>query len=292
MKMPFPHVIAKLSLFLATLIWGSTFILMKNMLNTVGTYHLLAIRFSAAAVLLGYAYHDRLRTVNMHLLLRGFLLGLFLFLAYAAQTVGLKTISPGKSAFLSTTYCIFTPTLSWLFLRERPRLRQLTAAFICLLGIACISLDGKIALAPGEVITLCGGIFFSLHVMDLSHHSRDLSIIPLTVLQFMTSSALAWGCAFFLETPDILLTPAVSASLFYLSILGTALAFLLQNSAQKYLSASAASLILSFEAVFGAVFSALFANESLTPRTIMGFSLILGAILLSEVRVSSAKHTK
>lgn len=275
-------VAAKIGLFAAAMIWGSTFLLMKETLNSVSTYHLLAIRFSVAAAVLGFLFHAHLRALDRRLFGRGFLLGAFLFAAYALQTEGLKSISPGKSAFLSAVYCIFVPFLGWMFLHRKPTARQLFSGAVCLVGIALISLDSSLEPGKGELLTLSGGLFFSLHIVDLAHIAGKLPMIALTVLQFSASALMAWGVSFLLDEPAAHLTPGISASLLYLCIVGTTTAFLLQNFAQKHISASTASLILGFEAVFGAFFSFLFAHEPLTPRILLGFVLILGAILLAE----------
>lgn len=275
--------LARLALLAATLAWGSTFIITKNTLDTIDTFYLLAIRFSGAALVLGLVFHRALYHLNRAVLVRGALLGVFLFVAYVLQTEGLKRSTPGKTAFLSAVYCVVVPFLGWFVSGRRPTLFNLSAALLCLGGIGCVSLEGSFSIGAGDLLTLGCGFFFAVHIITVSRVSRAHSVIGLTVVQFTTASLLAWVSALCFNAPPAPFTPAVNLSLAYLCLVATALAFLCQNVGQKYLPPATASLLLSLEAVFGVICAVLFAHEPLTPQMLIGFGLIFAAVLVAEV---------
>ena len=123
--------LAKPLLFLAAFIWGTSFFIMKNTLDAVPPFWLLAFRFTTGAVLLGLVCGKRWRTrFTRDYLWRGGIFGLFLFFAYTAQTFGLTGTTPSKNAFLTATYCVLVPFLAWRVFHRRPDQYNLLAAFL------------------------------------------------------------------------------------------------------------------------------------------------------------------
>lgn len=283
MKNFYPARLARPALFAATVVWGASFVIMKNSLDHIGVYYLLAIRFSGAALLLAILSFFLPPIVRKGDLPCGGLCGLVLFCAYALQTEGLKTISAGKNAFLTAVDCVLVPFLVWAFLGIRPTFFHLIAALLGLGGIGFISLDSSLTLARGDLLTLGGGFFFAVHVVALSALAKGRNILRITTVQFAASAGLSLIFALWFNTPPRRITPQMAASLLYLCIFATALAFLCQSFGQRYLSPASTSLILCTEAIFSVVFSFLFAAEPLNGRILLGFALILLAILISEV---------
>ena len=278
----FPR-LARPALFAATVVWGASFVIMKNTLDHIGIYYLLAIRFSGAALLLALLSLFLPPVCQKGDLPCGGLCGLVLFCAYALQTEGLKTISAGKNAFLTAVDCVLVPFLVWFFLGIRPTFFHLIAALLGLGGIGFISLDSSLTMARGDLLTLGGGFFFAFHVVALSALARGRSILRVTTVQFAASAGLSLLFALCFDTPPSHFSPQTAASLLYLCIFATALAFLCQSFGQRYLSPASTSLILCTEAIFSVVFSFFFAAEPLNGRILLGFALILLAILISEV---------
>ncbi|HBI72474.1 MAG TPA: EamA family transporter, partial [Lachnospiraceae bacterium] len=97
---------AKVALFGASLIWGSSFLVVKNSVDTITPHVLLLIRFSVGGLLLCLIFFHRLRELNCDYFIKGSLLGLLLFLGYSLQTIGITDTTPGKNAFLSAIYCV------------------------------------------------------------------------------------------------------------------------------------------------------------------------------------------
>lgn len=276
-------VAARFALLAATVTWGTTFLITQNTLDAIDTYYLLAIRFSGAALLLYMLFHRRFARLDHALLRRGAMLGLTLFAAYVLQTEALKRTAPGKVAFFSAVDCVAVPFLAWLVSQKKPTLLHVSAAFFCLGGIGCVSLEENVTFAAGELLALGCGILFGAHILGLSRLAEGQPILPLTVMQFGTTAALAWLFALLFNRPPDAIPPAAGLSLAYLCIFATALAFICQTAGQRSLPPSTAALILSLEAVFGVIFAMLFAHEPLTPMMCLGFSLIFTAILIAEL---------
>ena len=274
---------ARLALIAATVTWGTTFLITQNTLDAIDTYYLLGIRFSGAALLLFLLFHRSFARLDRALLRRGAMLGLILFAAYVLQTEALKRTSPGKVAFFSAVDCVAVPCLTWLVSQRRPTLLHVSAAFFCLGGIGCVSLEGNVTFSAGELLALGCGILFGAHILGLSRLAEGQPILPLTVVQFGTTAALAWGFALLFNRPPAEIPLSAGLSLAYLCIFATALAFICQTAGQRQMPPSTAALILSLEAVFGVVCAMLFAHEPLTPMMCLGFALIFAAILIAEL---------
>ena len=275
---------AKVILFLSTIIWGSSFFVLKDTLDEVPPYFLLSFRFLVAAVLLGLICFRKWKLFNRTYLWQGVLTGVFLAFAYIFQTLGLQHTTPGTSAFLTTVYCVLVPLIGWAVTRKRPTLLNIAAAVVAVAGIGLVCLDGGIGFTlEGEGYTLICGVFFALQIVAVDKFGAKLDTLLFTTVQFFTAFVI---CAvFFLakESFPSSLSQGSVGSLVYVSVMATCLCFVMMNVGIKYASSVAASLILSLEGVFGVAFSMLFYHERLTLQVGMGFAVIFLAILMSEV---------
>ena len=181
----------RLALLTAALIWGSSFIIMKDTLNAIPVFQLLAIRFTLAGILLAVVFHKRLLQSKPALVGHGAVCAVFLLAAYATQTYGLITTSPGTNAFLTAVYCVIVPFMAWGFYRKPPTLYNWSAAVMCVVGIGLISLSGDLSLGAGEALTLLSGLLYALHIMCLSHYGDQDDPIALTVMQFFFVAVLS-----------------------------------------------------------------------------------------------------
>lgn len=278
---------ARLALVLATVIWGSSFLVMKNTLDHIPTFALLAIRFTGACLLLGAAFWKKVRAATKRDLTQGFIMGTLLFTAYSVQTFGLTDTTPGKNAFLTATYCIFVPFLGWLLTKRRPDRYNLCAAILCIVGVGCVSLTGDFSVRMGDLLSMACGLFYALHILATARFTGRGDAFLLTVLQFFFAALWAW--AFALGTgglPDGIPVDSLF-SLGYLCVFATGVCLLLQSYGQKYTPPTTVALLLSLEAVFGVVFSLLFGGgEELSVRMVLGFLLIFCSIVVSETKLS------
>lgn len=277
--------LAKPLIIIATLIWGSTFFLLKDTLDDVDLMFLLAVRFTTAAVLLALVFRRRWKNMDRSCWWRGGLMGVLLFAAYTVQNYGLMDTTPGKNAFFTAVYCVIVPFLYWAVDRLRPGWYNILAAVLCVAGIGLVSWDGGITFTFGDLLTLCGGFLYACHIVAVSKFSRGRDIFILTVIQFAATALCCWvGTCFTNGLPVNGLPARAWWVLLYLAIAATTLALLFQNVGQKYTDPSSAAMLLSLEAPFGVAFSVLFGSEQPTPLMYFGFLLIFIAVVCSETQ--------
>lgn len=276
--------LAKAALLVATLIWGSTFIIFKDAMNGLPPLFILAFRYLVATVILSAVFFKKLRLINKTYLWQGAVLGVFLAAAYIFQTYGLQGTTPGKNAFLTAVYCVLVPFVSWAFFGGRPDRFNFLAAATCLAGIGFVSLDGDLSVMPGDWLTLVGGVFFALHIAFVARFNSDKDAVTLTLVQFFTAGVICGAGSLCFETLPSSVPSAAWTEIIYLAVCGTAVAMLLQNVGQKYVSSSSAAIILSLEALFGVLFSVIFGYENLSVKLVIGFALIFFAIITSETK--------
>lgn len=282
------QVFASLGLLLTAAVWGFAFVVVKDSLDYVGSVYMVAIRFSIAAIGLAIIFCKRLKKIDKKHLLMGGVTGLFLFLAYLVQTIGCSYTTAGKNAFLTTIYVILIPLISWPLYKKRPHWHVFVAAGLSLTGIGLLALGGDdiSGINIGDILTLLCGLFFALHILWTEKCNKEgCDTIIITMLQFAFAAFFGWILAPFMNGafPIVAIqTPKVVLSMLYLGLFSSMICFSLQNIGLKYVQSSLASLFLSFESVFGVLFSTIFLHETLTLKMAAGCMLIFSAIVIAE----------
>lgn len=282
--------LAKPLIVIATLIWGSTFFILKDTLDHVDLQFLLAFRFTVAAGVLALVFRRHWKGMDRSCWWRGAIMGVFLYAAYTVQNIGLMDTTPGKNAFFTAVYCVIVPFLYWIVDRLRPDRYNVLAAVLCIVGIGFVSWDGGFSLGYGDCLTLLSGLLYACHITATSKFAQGRDIFLLTVIQFGTTALCCWVGTLITGGFHVQGLPGRAWwVLIYLAIAATTLALLFQNIGQKYTSPSSAAVLLSLEAPFGVAFSVLFTEESPTPFMYFGFFLIFLAVLCSETKFSFLK---
>lgn len=278
----------KLALAVSAAIWGASFVVVKGALDDVPPCWMLVPRFGFTALILIVVFR---RTLMEHLdrdhMLYGSILGIFSALGFIFQSRGLEDIAPGRSAFLTATYCVMVPFLNWAVAKRRPSGSHLVAAVLAVAGVGLISMGPGFSLAfsRGDAITLLCAIAYALHIVFVARFSEGRDIMTLTIVQIVASIPIALVFALVLEQPPVLgtISPSFWISLGYLVIFSSCIGMVVQNVAQSKVEPATAALLLSLESVFAVFFSVIFFNEPLTARILLGFSLIFVAVVVSEV---------
>ena len=280
--------LAKPMLFAAALIWGTSFFIMKNALDVMPVYYLLAIRFTAGAVLLSLVCWKKWKDFTADYLWRGAIIGGCLFLAYAVQTFGLSYTTPSKNAFLTAVYCVIVPFLYWAVMKRRPDRYNIAAALLCVSGVGLVSLNGDLSVNIGDALTLICAFFYAAHIVAVAKVSPGKDIYLLTIFQFGFAAVYSWCFGILNETfpVEAITDPAVFLPLAYLCIMATTVALLFQNVGQIWSDPASASVILSLESVFGVICSVIFYGDQVTVPMAIGFVLIFVAVLCSETKFS------
>ena len=296
--------VGSVALFLAAFVWGTSFVMMKDVSEKLPPSLLLALRFTLGCVLLSVVFIKRFKKLDKTYIVPGLVIGTLLFSAYLVQTYGLIGTTPGKNAFLTASYCVITPFLFWLISKKRPDRFHLTAAIVCLTGIFFISVDfggdSLMTVALGDVLTLVCGFFYAAHIVAITMMANDKDPILITIFQFGVAAVLSWSTYAILSPLGVAPVTATEADItsivvqiVYLSVMCTAVALGLQNFGQKYAHPTSAAVILTFEAVFGALFSLILGKEEgFTVWRALGFVLMFAAVIISETKLSFLKKSK
>jgi drug/metabolite transporter (DMT)-like permease len=267
--------------------WGFGFVAVKDNVDVVPPVYMMAFRFTGATALLATVFWGKLkRTLTVEVVKHGAFLSVFLFVAYAFQTIGIVYTTAGKNAFLTTVYVIFVPFLGWVLSHRAPGKRVMAAAAVAIVGIGLLSLQDDLTMNKGDVLTLVCGVFYALHILFIAKFTQTDDPIVLTVVQLAFTAIFSWAFAPLWDGafPVAAVTTAKPvAGLLYMAIFPTSIAFILQNVCQKYTAPSTAAILLSLESLFGALCGVIFLGELMTARMIVGAALLFGAILLSEL---------
>ena len=272
----------------STLIWGSSFFILKNTLDYVGVYFLLSVRFLISALLLSVVFFGKWKLFNMKYVIFGLITGLLLGLAYIFQTVGLKHTTPGTNAFLTEFYCVLVPFMCWAVMKKKPDKYNVIAAFVCIIGIGLVCLDGGKAgfSFMGEGFTLICSLFFGMQMIAIEIWGKELDSVLFTIFQFIGAFIVNFMIFLFTEKVPSHIPADCIWSIIYVSVFATAVAYVFMSIGIKHTSASYSSLIFCLEAVFGVAFSMIFYHERLSLQVGCGFAVIFTGIIVNETKLS------
>jgi drug/metabolite transporter (DMT)-like permease len=276
--------VAVVALVGVTMVWGSTFVVVKDAIGRMPTMDFLAIRFALAAVVMAAVRPSALRRLDRTTLGHGVVLGLVLGLSYIAQTVGLETTAAAVSGFITGLFVVLTPIFGAVLLRTRLRPIVWVAVALATAGLALISLRGT-HVGTGEGLTLLCAVGFALHIVGLSRWAPGSDLWPLTVLQMLTAATL---CAVAAAPGGITAPPDPESwgALALTGVLATAVAYAIQTWAQRWLAASQVAIVLTLEPVFAGIFAVLFADQAVTFGLVAGGVAIVSAMYLAELHPS------
>lgn len=306
---------ATIFLLAASTIWGISFVVMKGLLDYLPLNHLLAYRFTVAAIGMSFVLVKYRRDITKKAWFHGALVGLCMFFSFEFQTLGLLFIGSGKNALVTAVYVVVVPFLMWLFKKKKPALRSVIAGFVCFGGITVLSL-GQVAQSNaseqavylaqrvlgfvpsdsqmeliGIALTLISGLLYALHIVMVNVFGEETHVMPLTFMQYLFAAILAWGAGIIFEqAPNISESfGEIWLSLFYVCVLSTLVAFTFQNIGVKNAPPAFASIILCLESLFGCILSIVFTSETLTFNIAAGAVIIISSIAISEVKISRKK---
>ena len=281
---------AHLLLVLITLIWGSTFVLIKEALKDSSPLLLNTVRLTLAAMLLMLYYRKSLAVLSRPSLIAGTTVGIFLYLGYAFQTAGLKFTTPSKSAFLTGSSTILVPLILVVFWRTRIHLWRVVGIALAFLGLFLMTVPGGSAgwadfgkVNQGDILSIGCAISFALQIIFLGRATQRFPFEVIAVLQIGVAAVLMAVTTPLLEHPHLQPSGTVIAAVLITGILGTALAFTVQAWAQQFTPATHTALIFTMEPVFAWLTSYIYLRERLGFRASAGASLILAGVLVSEL---------
>ncbi len=269
-------------LLISTSIWGSTFFIIKDTVSSINPVTLVAYRFALAALI--YACIVLIKKENLWAHAKhGFVLGVFVWIIYLSQTLGLQYTTASNSGFITGLFIVFVPLFNLLFFGRKAKAIQLVALSIALVGLWFLT-GGLKTINPGDLLTLVSAIVISLNILFIDKFVKEKkSVAVLGFQQFLTTAVLSFITAIIFHLPLVITNSNSIFPIIYLAVFGSAIAQGLQLFCQKHLQALTSSLLLSTEPVFAALFAWTLGNELFIPAKAVGGVFILLAILMSEL---------
>ncbi len=272
---------ATLALLAITATWGSTFFLIRDLLDRVPTLDFLAVRFAIASVFLVLVAPRALGRLTRESRRHAVALGVVYGTAQILQTAGLAHTPASVSGFITGMYVVCTPLLAALLLRQRIGPVTWGAVALATLGLGVLTLEG-FSVGYGEALTLVAAILYALHIVGLGAWSRPDQAIGMSIVQIMVITVVC-GVA---TVPVGVVLPASTGdwlSVVYMAIAAGGLAMLGQTWAQAHLPPTRTAIIMSMEPVFAAAFAIALGGEAFTARMVVGGALVLTAMLVVEL---------
>jgi drug/metabolite transporter (DMT)-like permease len=268
------------------LIWGATFVVVKSALAGISPLYFLALRFSLATVALLVLFRGVGKGArDWKSVGAGVLIGSLLFAGYLTQTLGLRLTSAPKSAFITGLCSVLVPVLAAVVYKIRPQVAEVAGLLVATAGMGLMTLHGSLgAISRGDLLTLLCAFAFAAHIVTLGHYSGQVSFELLSVTQIATSAVWSWALLWWMEKPRVEWRPSVVCAILVTGLLATALAFTIQAWAQRYTTSTRTALIYMLEPVTAWLTSYFLTGEGLSGRAAAGAGLILGGVVLVEVK--------
>ena len=285
------EIVSTLLLLLTAMIWGVAFVAQSVGADNVGAFTFLASRsWLAGIALLPLIAVMKRKTVSSEagpgdrriLITGGLLCGFFLFIASAAQQIGIATTTTAKAGFLTALYVIIVPILS-IVIRKRVPARVWISAIIAVAGLYLLCMKGRFSLEAGDAMELLCAFLFACHIMTIDHFSPRVDGITMSCIQFFACAVFSTVFALLIERPHWAQIRSALLPILYAGIFSSGVGYTLQILSQKNLHPTVASITMSLESVFSAVFGWILLHQALNGREILGCLLMFSAIILAQL---------
>ena len=287
---------ANMLLLLTAAIWGFAFVAQRVGSQYVGAFTFNGVRFALGSISLIplIIYFDKKKKsssksegkveVNAKKsILPGVLVGIVLYIAATLQQVGLIYTTAGKASFITGLYMVFVPIIG-ITLKHKIARNSWIGVAIAVVGLYLLSINENFSISYGDLLEVIGAIFWAIHILTIDYFSNKMDALKLSCIQFATCSFLSLITALIFEHITMSGISQALVPILYGGLLSVGVAYTLQVVAQKNAKPSHAAMILSMESVFGAIGGALLLGESMSSRGYIGCILILGGILISQIK--------
>jgi len=267
-------------------VWGSTFVMVKDAVSSYPVFSFLGLRFAVATASFVVIFPASLRGLSRRTVVAGLIAGVFLTAGYVFQTLGLAPgmTTAGRAAFIPGLFVVDPPFLQAVVLPRRPQGTAWVGVAAAVAGLWLLSGGGgKGAWNLGDTYVLLCAFAYSAHMIVLGSLGRSHDTLPLTLVQLATTGVVCGAVGLIAESPPAPTGAGLWTALLVTGVLASAVAFAVQTYAQKYLSPTRTALILICEPAFGGLFAWLLVGETLGPAGIAGAALILIGMAASEL---------
>ena len=281
---------ADLAIMFCSLMWGTTFVLVKIGLDYASPFVYLAVRFTIAAVLMALFRPQVVGKIKREEILTGSCLAFFMFASYCFQTAGLQYTTATNSGFVSGTSVVLVPILLALCWGRSQTKWIYAGSGAALIGLyfLTVPVEGLRHLNRGDILTFVAAVFAAVYIILVGEYSRKYSIAALSLIQVAASAVMAWplmGLAGAIHWQPMRWAWSwpLAVSILLCAVFATAVVFTVQLWAQQYTSPSHTAILLALVPVFSVITSYVVLHERLTARAWKGAWLVVGGILIAEL---------
>ena len=265
-------------LLLCAMIWGAAFVAQSEGMQYVGPFTMGATRFFLAGLVLlpvirvldrkGWSQNRPVtKEDKKRQLAAGAICGVLLFAATTLQQFGLLDTTVGKSGFVTALYIVFVPIVGVLT-GKKAGLRVWLCAAAAVFGMYLLCVGSGFSVAGGDLLTLGCAVLFTFHICYISAVSPRMDGVRLSCVQFFVCSALSAIGMFVFESPGVF---------------SGGVAYTFQIIGERDVQPALASLLMSLESVFAALFGWILIGQGLSGRELIGCAIMFAAILLSQL---------
>ncbi len=268
-------------LLIIAVIWGLSFVIMKDAISEAPVLYVLAIRFLLSGIPLSIIFFKKFFKAKKKDYIRGIIVGCVLILSYVFQSYGCKYTTASKNSLLTAIYGVVVPFVSWIIFKKKPKLISVLFTIIAFGGVSLILIQDLDTVNIGDILTIIGGLFYAIQIVLVAEFAKDTDPIFLTMIEFLVVG-LVLICFAPIEGkfPTYLFTnPDLLWRILFLGFVCTLLCFLFQSILQKHVQVVASGIILSLEAPIGAIGGVLLHNDPITPGMIIGMILLFIAVV-------------
>lgn len=285
-------ILADLSLFAITLVWGTTFVIVKNTVDAVPPVVLIFLRFLIATWITHAWLHFSGKTGKgpeyRRTLRAGAILGIPLFLGFYLQTIGIQWTTAGKAGLITGLNVVMVPILSMLWMKKAPGRLTVIGAALGLIGLSRLTFAGPFIPNIGDFLIFLCAVGYAVHIVLVDKYTQDmdgrvLALAQLGMVTVVSGVIMLVSMALGRLSIPAGMWKAAAVPVVYLGVMATALAYVVQTVAQRYTNATRTALIFTLEPVFAAIFAWMWRGEVMTGGQLFGGVLIVAGILLSQL---------
>ncbi|MBR5754702.1 MAG: DMT family transporter [Erysipelotrichaceae bacterium] len=280
MKKKEKRLFASVMLLIATMLWGMSYCIQTISAANLGTFTIVFLKGVGVLGLIPLIIVMK-QKFNRHTFIGGILMGIFAFTGCACQQKGMMLSSVSKASFITVLYIVIVPLIE-IFIGKKLKRRMFLAIFMALVGLYFLCMSGSFTLNLGDLYLLCGAFCFAMQILIIDRYVEKCDSLALSFVAQIFGSVLAGIIMMTVEKPVLSDFTVTLLPVLYMIFLSGAFAQTIQVVYQEYIEASLASLIMSLESVFGAIFGWLVLGQVLTLKEIVGCILVFVAILIAE----------
>ena len=294
---------ADLALGALALMWGTTFVITKDVVTTHSPFFYTSMRFGLASVGFALLFARHLRHSSRQAVREGVILGLCIFTGITLQVAGIVYTTASKAGFITGLYLVFTPIISYLLYRVRPSRDNLAGLVLAMGGFTLLSLPkGGDSFNIGDLLVFGAAAAWATHIVATSVYGRRSDIRTLAAVQVIAVAVLAilvflvlHSIATWTDNPGALpklvaiearenpLTWRFAAQVVYMAVFATIVAALVQTWAQGRMSPTHAAILYALEPASAAFFAYVAFSEKLGWRGGLGAVVIVAGVFVSRL---------